>query len=91
MFKPHPLNDIVQLNIHPKIIGIQFQVIAFKQSGGLIYIHNQIGYITMIVDTPMAIFDRIGPKIYDLGHAGSPFVVWLQAREAIGGGKRLRA
>jgi hypothetical protein len=63
MLKPQPLNRVSKFNINTKVVGIELQLIAFKQATGLIYIKGQSCRLASGGKPPVTITCRIGFKI----------------------------
>jgi len=72
MFKPHPLDDIGQLYIDAKVVGVQLQLITIEQTAILVDIHMHPRHRAVIFDAPMPVLRRIGLEIDHVAHRNLP-------------------
>src|SRR5262249_5358540 len=67
MLKAQALHCVIQLDVDPKIIRIELQLIV-TETARLIDIHNEIGDVTVALDFPMAIARGIGLVVDCIRH-----------------------
>ena len=68
MLEAQPLHRIGQLDMDPKIVGVELQLITCEQAAFLRDVEGQVGTVSVYPDTPVAIAAWIGAKI-DRGHS----------------------
>ncbi len=82
IFEPQALECIEQFDIDAEIVGIELELVTFKQAAIFIYIHGQAGDIAIDIQLPMAIgfrarlkvnsFCAIGELAFVFGHVWFP-------------------
>ena len=70
MTEPQTLGGVIQFDIDPEVIGIQFQVIAWNQPALFVDIHGQGRDVAVDIDLPVFVLPGFGSEID--GHGGFP-------------------
>ena len=73
MLETHPLQRVVQLDVHAQVVGVQLEFVAWQDAAIFLNIQRQGGNFTVHTQAPVAVLAGVGLVInFEIGHAGSP-------------------
>ena len=70
VLEAQPLHRVGQLDIDAQVVGVELELVALEQRGGLIDVHDEVGHLAVELELPVAIVLGLGLELDALGHRG---------------------
>ena len=68
MLEAQPLHGVAELDVDAEVVGVELELIALEQAGGLVDVHDQLGHVAVELELPVAVARRLGLEVDAVCH-----------------------